>query len=165
MIADLLGGEPQPFVGKRRVVQHQPVQAQLITFETEGMARERQALEGPGPEPRTAPYVKGSANSRKAARSQTPAKLSGKRLTLLTELCQRYPDGYTDNEIIAIMVGEHAWNPNSPRARRVELQRDGWLEGIGEKERLGSKRGTPSTVWRPTARAMKWYQGLTRALK
>jgi hypothetical protein len=98
--------------------------------------------------PATAPAQRHSATSLAAAESIAPA-LSQKRRDLLVWIIERRFDGATDNELIADLVAE-GWSPNTPRPRRVELVKGGWLEAIGEAE--------GSTVWAATAKAKEWHR-------
>lgn len=112
----------------------------------------------PGDGPATAPHVRGSDTSKAAARAVAP-KLAGKRLAVLREIMEtatlvqrahKVAYGFTDNDLIRYAVDALRWSPNTPRARRVELERGGWLEDSGE-------RRNGSTVWRPTYKAWAWW--------
>lgn len=123
-----------------------------------------QALKGilpaPGDSARSAPHVRGSATSKAAARALTPRKLSEKREAVLgyvMRVADRSEPGptstaywLTDNELVQHMVEAFEWSANTPRARRIELVEDGFLEDSGE-------RRNGSTVWRPTAKAWAWW--------
>jgi hypothetical protein len=101
---------------------------------------------------RKAPHVRGSDTSEAAAR-QMDRKLVGKRLAVLTEYCRArrdLPSGFSDNELVDWMSRHYGWSVNTPRARRVELATDGWLEDSGE-------RRNGSIVWRPTTKAWRWW--------
>ena len=90
-------------------------------------------------EGRTAPYQPHST-SRDAADRVAPTLSRSRRVVL--HLIASHPEGATDNRIIqeAVMRGMSA---NGPRARRVELERFGWVEYAGF-ERDGS------AVWQAT---------------
>lgn len=107
----------------------------------------------PSPATARAPHVRGSATSEAAARKMD-CKLAGKRLKVLREIIRAHndsPAGFTDNELVDWMVRHFSWSVNTPRARRVELVTDGWLEDSGE-------RRNGSIVWRPTAKAWAWWK-------
>lgn len=151
MINDLLGGDPIPVAASRRIVQHQPAVNPIFTFPTLGDAERPAAVPGPGSISTPAPFVQGSVTSRRAARALSNAKLVGKREALLRVICQRYPLGFTDNQLIRCMVDEYNWSPNTPRARRVELSAfDAWVRQQGERD--------GSAVWVPTEAALEWYR-------
>lgn len=101
----------------------------------------------PSPATARAPHVRGSATSEAAAR-RMDRKLAGKRLKVLKDVL--FIEGVTDNELVEAFT-KKGWSPNTPRARRVELVTDGWLEDSGE-------RRNGSIVWRPTAKAWAWWK-------
>lgn len=92
------------------------------------------------------------ATSEDAAAAISP-KLSEKRRDVLLHICRERPKGVTDNELIADLTAK-GWNPNTPRARRVELYRGMWLDDAGERD--------GSTVWIPSVKAWEWFRGFDR---
>lgn len=102
--------------------------------------------------PAEAPAQRHSPTSVAAAEKIGPA-LSQKRRDVLEHICENWPDGATDNEIIADLVAK-GWSLNTPRARRVELVTGGWLEQDGERDGCA--------VWRPTDEAIRWYAAIRR---
>lgn len=114
----------------------------------------------PGPaerHPHRAPSVRASATSEAAAAALDPRTLNAKREEVLRLLCGTFAGsamvGLTDNELIEILVKSRNWNANTPRARRVELVRDGWLQDSG-------RRHLRSVVWEPTPAAREWFASL-----
>ena len=95
-----------------------------------------------------APYVPGSETSRRAAEKLTPTPKRLQVLRVLTECADA-----TDNEIIAACVQRWGVSPNTPRARRVECWRAGWVECCA-----GERNG--SALWRITALGRLVLKGL-----
>lgn len=143
---DLFGNEVVVQEPKRRrpaVIRE--AQQTLVLYATKG---------NPGPPPTltngakdTAPYQKHSATSKAAAKAIEP-KLVGKRRLLLETMLALFPDGATDNQLIAHMVIDQGWSNNTARPRRIELVQMGYLEAgpIVDK----------STRWLLTDRARAW---------
>jgi hypothetical protein len=98
-----------------------------------------------------APHVRGSATSEAAARKMD-RKLAGKREAVLRVfmVAGAVVPGLTDNDVLRTLTGR-GWSANTPRARRVELVTDSWLEDSGE-------RRNGSIVWRPTPKAWEWWK-------
>jgi hypothetical protein len=103
-------------------------------------------------EPAEAPAQKHSPTSVAAAETIAP-KLPEKRRDVLWHICEHWPEGVTDNELIADLVGM-GWSVNTPRARRVELVQGGWLEQVGER--------AGCAVWAPTEEAVRWHAAVRR---
>ena len=103
--------------------------------------------------PADAPAQRHSPTSVAAAEAVKPA-LPAKRRDLLAYICERYPQGVTDNRLIEDLV-KQGWSPNGVRPRRTELVQGGWLDADGT---LGG-----STVWAPTPQAMAWHRRQGRA--
>ncbi len=103
----------------------------------------------PSERTRKAPHVRGNATSEAAAR-QMDRKVVGKRLAVLMEILAIYSHGFIDNELVQRMTFLYQWSPSTPRPRRIELTRDGWLEDSNE-------RRNGSIVWRPTTKAWRWW--------
>lgn len=101
--------------------------------------------------PAEAPAQRHSPTSLAAAEAIGP-KLSDTRKGVLRFICEHVelhsPDGITDNALVALLSAK-GWSPNSPRARRIELVRGGWLQENGVEG--GSIR------WRPTAKGWDWW--------
>jgi hypothetical protein len=76
--------------------------------------------------------------SRRAAEGVAP-KLAPRRLEVLEWFAFRGEEGGTDNQLIAA-IASRGGSPNGPRARRIELVRDGLLEDSGREQ-------DGSTVW------------------
>jgi hypothetical protein len=146
---------PQPPQRRRHP---QVSQASMRLYPARGDALSQGAA-APKPAPESAPFQKHSPTSKAAARTISP-KLSGLRLVMLKELrrlrlmrpigVDRDSFGMTDNELIAHFVGI-GWNANTPRARRVDLTRGGYLEQMGTRGK--------SALWALTERALRWEEG------
>lgn len=93
-------------------------------------------------------------NTSEAAAIEISRVLSDTRRKVLDYICAHHPKGLTDNELIAALTTE-GWSANTPRARRVELYRGGWLEEAGERD--GSK------VWRPSVQAWDRWRTMDRS--
>jgi hypothetical protein len=98
--------------------------------------------------PAEAPAQRHSTTSTAAAEAIAP-RLSGLRRELLAWICERHPGGATDNTLVRELVAA-GWSQNTPRARRIELARADWLEEAGTRD--------GSTLWRPTAAALRWHR-------
>jgi hypothetical protein len=146
MINDLMGGDPVPVKPNRRIVTHQPAEVPLVSFPTLGDARRP----SPADIRKAAPHVRGNQASLNAARSQSNARLVGKRLELLKVCCEHFPGGATDNQLIGFLVKD-GWSQNGVRPRRVELSDAGWLEPAGTDGK--------STIWKASQAALEWYAG------
>lgn len=101
--------------------------------------------------PRQAPCQPVATSERAAEKvSET---LPQRRRDLLLWMLRNRIHGATDNELLNNLV-PNGWSPNGVRPRRIELFRGGWLEEAGER--------AGSIVWRPSEKAMVWYETLLR---
>lgn len=106
-------------------------------------------------EPAEAPAQRHSPTSLAAA-EKIQASLKAKRAEVALWFCETFArrnEGGTDNELIAAFI-TRGWSANTPRARRVELAADGWLEAGGQRD--------GSTLWCPTDKLVAWSDAQKR---